>query len=711
MNEFQELVLTKYQHDNESWEEICERMSRAVNQKDAVLGAELKDYFLDHTLMPQGSILFGLGVPGIHPDWGDGNKMTISLSNCVVQTIREDSMDDIMLTGARAAKCYQYRMGVGTDLSKLRPRGTKVHNAAKTSSGAASFMQLMSTICGTIGQQGRRGALMLTIDIDHPDVEEFIKMKMDSSKVLNANISVKISDDFMRAVINEDTWELQWPTRYERQATGETDYEVYKVVSARKVWNDIVQCAYESAEPGILFWDRMLERPAAFHAGSRPVTTNPCSEIPIPDDDVCLLTSIYLPNFVKNPYTPKAKFDFKEFQKVIKLGVRFLDIVKTYDTELVPYEDIAKKSEDFRRVGLGTHGLGDTFWRMGFAYGSPESVKLTDLIYSVLCNESYRESIQLAKECGPYYCYDKEETEKCDWLKEVLYSEVYQEMLEYGRRNVQLNTIAPTGSVSALSNNCSSGIEPAFDYEYDRFCLGRQLKEIPHGEFEIFKEITGETEPRDYMKVSTDLTPEDRVAVQAAASKYLDHSCSSTVNFLAGTKIKDVEDVYFLAWSKGCQGITVYVDGSREGIVTLEGQKVIREQKIGAYSYRFGSKYSRNYITVGLGARDEPIEVLVSNQDPDFNFGIDDTLYKLKELAMSKGLLRKLWTIDERNPLDQKMSIYVSILLRHRVSINRILQCFEGVIAGTLPYQIKTALRLSLPESMRDVTCVKGQCE
>ena len=334
-------VLTKYQHGEfETWFQIASRMSVATHSK-------FFKYIFNKVLFPQGSILYGLGRPGALPEWSTRKDdiISISLSNCVVQTLREDSMSDIMLTGARSAKCYQYRMGVGTDLSELRPRGCKVRNAAKTSSGAASFMEYFSTVCGAVGQQGRRGALMLTIDVSHPDVEEFILMKQEAAKVLNANVSVKISDAFMKAVHDDAEFNLEWRG------------DIYKTVRAKSLWDKILNSAYKCAEPGVLFWDRVMERPHGFYPGARPVTTNPCSEIPLPDDDVCLLTSIYLPYFVKNPYTDEAYFDYDEFKKVVQYGIEFLDIVKDYDIRMVPSEAIKQQSIDWRRIGLGTHGL------------------------------------------------------------------------------------------------------------------------------------------------------------------------------------------------------------------------------------------------------------------------------------------------------------------------------------------------------------------
>lgn len=713
MNKFQQLVLTKYQHlkennELETWSDIADRMAAAIRIKDAKLATRLRLLFEDFTLMPQGSILYGLGVPGVHPDWGKGDKMTVSLSNCVVQSIRDDSMEDIMNTGHRAAKCYQYRMGVGTDLSKLRPRGTKVHNAAKTSSGAASFMEYMSTVCGTVGQEGRRGALMLTIDCDHPDVEEFIEKKSQGGAVLNANVSVKILDEFMEAVINEDAWDLQYPTRLECRKDPSLQPKVYKTVSARSLWEKLIECAYNSAEPGTLFWDRVLERPHGDFLDTTPVTTNPCSEIPLPDDDVCLLTSIYLPNFVKDPYTEDAEFDFERFTSVIHDGVDFLDLVKDYDIDLVPFDDIKQKSIDYRRVGLGTHGLGDVFWRLGLDYGSDEAVAITDKIYSTLMVESYQKSIDLAEERGAFPKWEHKDNQ---WLKDRLPKRLYNRMSKVGRRNIQLNTIAPTGSISVLSNNCSSGIEPAFDFAYDRFCLKSILKAIPHGEFEFFKKVTGEAEPREHMKISSTIAPKERIAVQAKASNYLDHSCSSTVNFLFGTTLKDIEDVFFEAWRSGCEGVTVFVDGSREGIVTIEGAKQQRDMVIDSKSYRFGKGHQRNYITVGLNARGEPMEVLVSNQDMQWNLGLDYSIPNLFKVARDHKLQEHFWDVDDRLPLDQKLAIYTTILLRRRINISKILACFSDCQFGTLPKQIQTAIRLSLPENMVDVTCVKGACE
>lgn len=701
MQEFMDRVLTKYQHhESESYEDICQRMCQAVGYKFLEL-LKRKDF------VPGGSILFGLGKEGTgtNPHDLSGKKISISLSNCVVQTSREDSMDDIMLTASRAAKCYQYRMGVGTDLSMLRPRGHLIRNAAKTSSGAASFMELMSTTCGTVGQEGRRGALMLTLDVSHPDIREFVQMKTELGKVSNANVSVKITDAFMNAVLADEMFPLEWGGK------------IYEWVKARELWEEILEAAHKSAEPGLLFVDRWYERPHGFYPEARPVTTNPCSEIPLPDDDVCTLGSLYLPNFVENQYTDKAIFNFVKFKEAVALGVEFLDIVKTLDGKMVPFEAIAKKGADYRRIGLGTHGLADTFWRLGLAYGSDESVEFTDELYKALMQTSYQASVDLAKKVGPFPKFDKDIDEACTWLTDRIDWDTAIEMHKHGRRNIQLNTIAPTGSISVLSNNCSSGIEPAFGESYDRFCLGKQFKDIPHGEWKNFQEVTGETVRRPNMLISDEIAPANRVKVQAAANYWLDHSCSSTVNFTKGATKKQVEEVYFNAWKSGCQGITVYVQGSRDDIVRVQGVKRARPTIIKGVTVKFRKGDCGEFITINEDERGMPFEVFINSLDTNRNQLINDALCNLHSLAVKKQLITQLYDYPSNLSVVDRLAVYTTVMLRHSINISEILNCFQGAVAGSLPFYLKIALTNSLPDNLAevgdtntDINCPKGNC-
>mgnify|MGYP003651805171 CR=1 FL=1 len=721
MKSFIDLVNTKYEaYEGETWQHIAYRMAKATNLK-------YYEYFLKKVIVPQGGILFGLGRPGAHPDgnWSTDKyqyeRINVSLSNCVVQSIREDSMSDIMMTGARHAKCYQNRMGVGCDLSLLRPRGDSVHNAAKSSSGAASFMQYFSTVCGTVGQQGRRGALMLTIDINHPDIEEFIKIKTSSGMVTNANISVKITDEFMLAVKNDTDFNLQWNNK------------IYKTVKAKYLWNLIINSAYISAEPGILFWDRVLERPHGFYPGSKPITTNPCSEIPLPDDDVCLLTSIYLPAFVNNAYTKEAVFDFLKFKKVVKLSVQFIDEVKGIDIQMAPYPEIAKQGWDWRRVGIGTHGLSDMFWRLGLAYGSDECIKFTNTLYESLMVNSYGASVNLAKEKGAFPNFDWLKEQDCNWLSERLPTDIMDDMKQYGRRNLQLNTIAPTGSISVLSSNCSSGIEPPFDLSYDRFCMGNILKDIPHGEWLLFKHLTKETKPRDYMLTSSQINPTARVNVQAAATNWLDHSCSSTINFLKGAEERDIESVYMDAWQQGCEGITVFVHGSREGIVSLQGEKKDRPLVLKGVTHKYGQGDWVKYITVTKDDRGVPVEIFISNLSDKFSKADEhctwQSLCKLNELADRKGIINKFAKYDvTKLSLIKQLVINTTTLLRCSINISEVINCFDHSFAGSLAWYVKLALKSNTPGNMKELSsspkeleegtigqifdpmCVKGNC-
>lgn len=678
--------MTKYQDfPDETWEQMVDRWVSVTDES-------FRSMFLDKAVIPGGSMMYGLGKPG---------NRKISLSNCVVQTIREDSIYGIMEAAARSARCYSYRMGVGTDLDILRPRDTLVNNAALTSSGAASFMQLFSTVCGTIGQQGRRGALMLTMSCWHPDIEEFITMKLKNDKVTNANITVKVTDDFMEAVINDKPWDLVWGGK------------VYKTIQATYLWNLIAETAFNSAEPGLLFIDRVWERPHANYEDSKPITTNPCGEIPLPDDDVCLLTSLYLPYFVDNPYTENAKFNVDRFKEHVRLAVRFGDKVKELDTEMVPYEAIAQKSRDFRRIGVGTHGLSDCFWRLNLTYGKLPSQVLTYDIYKTLMQTSYEESINLAEELGPFPKFDAEVEAKNKWLKERLPEELFERMLKVGRRNLHLNTIAPTGTTSYISHGCSSGIEPPFDIIYTRFCLGKIYEGVEHGEFTYYKQLTGEAELKEHMLVSHQLTPEERVKIQGLATNWLDNSCSSTINFLNGTTVQQVKDVYMKAFEEGCEGITVFVDGSREGIVTLPGVKRERPTELPGKVYQYGGADSNYYITVTYSESRGAIEEIFVGQLTDSNPMVDSLDARLYKLFKKYNLLNVVWKMEQDITPVNKVCYMMSMLFRHNVPTKEIISCTDGAIAGSLPFRIRMSILKTLPDSIAhayDPDCLRGGC-
>ena len=542
----------------------------------------LKDF---NKVVPQGSPMMGIG----------NNHVNVSLSNCVVVDSPADNVSSIMDAGKHLANLFKRRCGVGLDLSNLRPQDTPVNNSAGTTTGAWSFADFYSYVCRMIGQNGRRGALMISMDIRHPDVVEFIKMKHDLRKVTGANVSVRITDDFMNAVMNDEDYHLHFPV-------GSTSPEYATIVRAKDVWQTIVESATKTAEPGILMWDNITKNlPAEAYAdhGFKTLTTNPCGEIPLSAYDSCRLISINLKNFVKNRWTEHASFDFKEFSTIVGSAMRLSDdlveleieklenILKVADTsdEKELWGNLLAACRKGRRTGLGTHGLADAIANLGLAYDSDESLEIINKIYDTLKTSAYKESVNLARERGAFPVFDWE-TEKDNNFINSLSDELKSLIKQFGRRNISILTNAPTGSVSIMSQT-SSGLEPVFRNWYTR---RRKLShneqdqksdfvdELGDGwkEFKVFhhnvKEyiqqfgLTEDDVP-DFFTESDKIDWQRRLDIQAAIQNNIDHSISSTINLPKDTKPELVGELYFQGWRRGLKGITVYVDGSRSGVL------------------------------------------------------------------------------------------------------------------------------------------------
>jgi len=544
-------------------------------------------------IVPQGSPMYGIGNP----------YATVSLSNCVVVASPKDSMSGIMNTAKELANLYKRRAGVGVDLSTLRPDGSSVSNSAGSSTGAWSFADLYSFVTRMVGQSGRRGALMLTMDIRHPDIEKFITMKMDKTKVTGANISVRLSDDFMKAVEAGEDWVLQWPID-----VPVVEAKVVKVVSAQKLWDLITSTAHDNAEPGLLFWDNIVkELPAHNYDQFKTVSTNPCSEIPLSPYDSCRLVSINISSFVVNPFTPAAVFDFDKFKHVVAVAVRLIDDL--VDLEIEALTKIINKTEeedekqviaklrqaciDGRRTGLGTHGLADMFAKLQMKYASHDALQMAEDIYEVFRDTAYLTSCNLAEQRGafPLYSWAKE---KDNAFISRLPVQIKNALKKSGRRNISMLTMAPTGSVSAVSQT-SSGIEPVFRNSYTRNkkvnssdSLSRvdfvdevgdkwQKYEVNHPNLSLFKSMFPEQDVPSYFVTSDEIDHLARVKLQASIQKYIDHGISSTINLPKTATVADVQNIYMQAWKNGLKGVTVYVDGSRSGVL-VESSAV--DQKI-----------------------------------------------------------------------------------------------------------------------------------
>jgi ribonucleoside-diphosphate reductase alpha chain len=487
--------------------------------------------------------------------------------NCYVIPIKDDSIEAIFQWMKEAARTYSLGGGVGGDITVLRPAGAPVNNAARTSTGSISFMELMSLTTGTIGQSGRRGALMITIADHHPDVLEFTRIKRNLNRVRYANISVRISDAFMRAVEADGMWELYF----------ENDRaHVHRTVRAREIWDELVRGARDYAEPGVIFWDTVKRWSTSEYNGMEVTTTNPCSEIPLEPYGACCLGNLSLAEFVKDEFTPQAQVDWARLDQGLRLATRFLDDVLDYNADKHPLPEQRAASLYSRRIGVGFTGLGDMLCKLRLKYDTDEAVAFVDRFFERAKNIVYDESVALAREKGVFPGYDREAHLRGRFLQ-TLDPQVLARIREHGLRNVALLTVPPVGSGASLAGT-TSGIEPIFDLGYTRRSesLSQETFTVYHPLVRTYMERFGlrsETELPPYFVTAHEIQPEMRVRMQAAIQKHIDHSISSTVNCPADTSAERVAEIYVHAWKMGCKGITVYRADSRENILTAQSKR------------------------------------------------------------------------------------------------------------------------------------------
>ncbi len=508
-------------------------------------------------------------VPGGRVMFGAGQSRRSTLLNCYFFKIREDSIEAIFEWCKEAARTYSYGGGVGTDISVLRPKGAAVNNSAIVSSGSVSFMELLSTTTGTIGQAGRRGALMITIRVDHPDIMDFINVKRDLKRVNYANISVKITDDFMKAVESDGDFLL----RFKNEKA-----DISRTVRAKDVWKSLIRGAWESAEPGVIFWDNIKRESTTEYNGTEVQGVNPCSEQTLESYGCCCLGSVNLSAFVKEPFTERASIDWESLTKASQFSVRFLDNVLDYNADRHPLPQQKEASLWSRRIGVGITGLGDMLIKLGLRYDDDSTIGFVDHLFERIKNVIYDYSSDLAKEKGSFPAFDAEKHLAQPFISR-LDDKVKEKIRTQGIRNAAVTTVPPVGSGSILAG-CSSGVEPVFALAYTR-----RSKSLSEGEFKVFhplvKEymaLTGASEEGqlpNYFVTSHQIRPEMRVKMQATIQKHIDTAISSTVNLPQEITPEEVENIYLLAWRLGCKGITVYREGSREGI--LETEKVVKK--------------------------------------------------------------------------------------------------------------------------------------
>lgn len=576
-------------------------------------------YLLDHFkyIVPQGSPMTGIG----------NNYQVASLSNCFVIGLdgKPDSYGGVIKIDEEQVQLMKRRGGVGHDLSHIRPKGTPVKNSALTSTGLVPFMERYSNSTREVAQDGRRGALMLTVSITHPDSESFIDAKMTEGKITGANVSVRIDDKFMQAAVDGTPYIQHFPASAENE-------EVNKEVDATRLWQKIVHNAWKSAEPGVLFWDTIVREsvPDCYaDLGFQTISTNPCGEIPLCPYDSCRLLAINLYSYVENPYTPLAKFNFDLFREHVGKAQRIMDDIidlemekidkilakidsdpetaEVKQTELNLWNKIRTKTLKGRRTGVGTTGEGDMIAAMGLRYGTPEATEFSENVHKVLALAAYGSSVNLAKERGAFEIYDAEREKNNPYINRIKEAspELYEEMVKHGRRNIACLTIAPTGTTSLMTQT-TSGIEPVFLPVYKRRRKvnpndtdvrvdyvdesGDAFEEyiVYHPKFmtwmktngiEIKPDYTQEelndlVEKSPYFKAtSNDVDWLEKVRMQGRVQKWVDHSISVTINLPNDVTEELVGRLYVEAWRSGCKGCTVYRDGSRAGVLVAVEKK------------------------------------------------------------------------------------------------------------------------------------------
>lgn len=594
--------------------------------KNPMTEKEVYDLIKDFTyIIPQGSPMTGIGNP----------FQIASLSNCFVigNKGESDSYGGIMKIDQEQVQLMKRRGGVGHDLSHIRPKSSPVKNSALTSTGLVPFMERFSNSTREVAQDGRRGALMLSVSINHPDAEDFIDAKLEQGKITGANVSVRIDNSFMQAVKNNQNYTQKYPIFSQNPKFS-------KDINAKELWKKIVHNAWKSAEPGILFWDTIINEslPDCYaDLGYKTLSTNPCGEIPLCAYDSCRLLAINLFSYVVHPFTKEAYFDFELFKKHVAYAQRMMDDIIDLELEKVDaiiakidadpedpevkrvernlWLEIRKKAEEGRRTGVGITAEGDMLAALGIRYGSEQGNDFSVTIHKTLALAAYRSSVEMAKERGAFGIFDAKREENNPFMMRIKEADpaLYNDMQEYGRRNIALLTIAPTGSTSLMSQT-TSGIEPVFMPVYKRrrkvnpndkevrvdFVdeVGDSWEEyvVFHHKFKQWMEVNGIDTTKNYSNdeineliekspyykaTSNDVDWLSKVKMQGAIQKWVDHSISVTINIPNDATEELVDKLYMTAWEEGCKGVTVYRDGSRSGVlISAEEKKEPKDMEV-----------------------------------------------------------------------------------------------------------------------------------
>lgn len=556
----------KYCNEGESFDEWVGRISGG--------NEEIAQYIREKKFLFGGRILSNRGLDK------EGRKVTYS--NCYVVDPPEDNIESIFDCAKKLARTYSYGGGCGVDISKLSPRGARINNAAKETSGSVSFMELYSLVTALIGQNGRRGALMISIDCSHPDVEEFIDLKTDLEKVTKANISVRIHEDFMEAVKKNEDYLLH----YTREATGQV---IEKQINARELFRKIAETNWDYAEPGALFWDRiegwnLLSNTKDFsYAG-----VNPCAEEPLPAGGSCLLGSINLSAFVNDPFTDHAQFDFEGLKHCVEVSVGALNEVLEEGLPLHPLEEQQESVARWRQIGLGIMGLADCLIKLGLAYGEEDAVAMCDKIGFAMADSAIAASAKLAKEKGAYPACEINEVMSTPYFLANTSEKTRELVKKYGLRNSQLLTIAPTGTLSTMLG-ISGGIEPVYANYYERKTESLHGTDVYYKVYTKIVEaymkqfgIKSDAELPDYFVTAMTLDYRQRIDMQSVWQQHIDASISSTVNVPNDFTVEETEGLYMYAYEKGLKGITIFRDGcKRIGILNTDLKKEKKEVTAG----------------------------------------------------------------------------------------------------------------------------------
>ncbi|WP_297760328.1 adenosylcobalamin-dependent ribonucleoside-diphosphate reductase [uncultured Muriicola sp.] len=732
-------------------------------------------------IVPQGSPMAGIGNP----------FQIASLSNCFVIGTdgKSDSYGGILKIDQEQVQLMKRRGGVGHDLSHIRPKGSPVKNSALTSTGLVPFMERYSNSTREVAQDGRRGALMLSVSINHPDAENFIDAKMEQGKVTGANVSVRMDDAFMKAVENDGTYTQKFPIH-------SADPKFKKEIKASELWGKIVHNAWKSAEPGILFWDTIINEsvPDCYaDLGYKTVSTNPCGEIPLCPYDSCRLLAINLLSYVDAPFTDKAAFNFPLFKKHVAVAQRIMDDIidlelekvdgilkkiaddpELEDTKMVEYnlwQNIKKKAQEGRRTGIGITAEGDMLAALGMRYGSEKANSFSIEVHKTLAIEAYRASVHTARDRGAFEIFNAEREKENPFILRLKEADekLYYEMLEYGRRNIALLTIAPTGTTSLMTQT-SSGIEPVFLPVYKRrrkvnpndkearvdFVdeVGDSWEEylVFHHQFKAWMNIKGYDTDKNYTQneinaivkkspyykaTSNDVDWLSKVRLQGAVQKWVDHSISVTINLPNDATEELVGKLYLEAWKVGCKGVTVYRDGSRSGVLisnednkedkqeTLTSVPTKRPQILEADVVRFqnnkekwiafiGRIDSKPYeIFTGLADDDDGIliprwvdeGVIIKNRDEDGNSRYD---FQYKNTRGYKTTIEGL--SHKFDPEYWNYAKLISSTLRHGMPIDKIVDLINSLHLDSEQINTwKNGVVRALKRYVADGVAAKGQ--